>query len=662
MNKNKIVVLKFGSSVLAHDCDLQTVVCEIQRTLNTGHRVIAVVSAFGDTTNELTSRAKQISNNPDECIFATFLATGEAQSAALLGLALKQAGIATRILDAHKARLRSDGPQLDSDLVSVDVELIQRELESNVVILPGFVGVSANGETSLLGRGGSDLTALFLADQLNGTCVLLKDVDGLYTTDPNSATTPACGPMSDKLQLVARYVKVSYETACSVGGAVVQAKAIRYAQKRGQVFRITSIGSSKFTEVGEFVDAVSDETIRLILPQTRETHRLGTATRCVQLGTSDDQYGAIVPPIYQTATFQQPGASEFGEFDYTRSGNPTRRLLERQLADLEEGTHACAFASGLAAITALIRAVVKDGEIIAGDDLYGGTVRLLERIREQQNIRVHYVDTSDVNAVKSVITRDTQLILIETPTNPLFQIADIRALARVAGNSNAILAVDNSMLSPIFQRPLSLGADVVIHSATKFLCGHSDVTAGAVITKDAELHRRIAFQQNAEGAGLSPFESWLLLRGLKTLSLRVKQQSRSAREVAEFLVGHPDIQQVYYPGLSGHVGSEVHRQQSQGDGAVVSFTTGDREFSRRLVEATKLFKIAVSFGSVGSTISLPCQMSHASIPASLRSRLAPPPDLVRISVGVEDVFDLIDDLAHAFTAAAQLVQLQQAIS
>jgi cystathionine beta-lyase len=231
------------------------------------------------------------------------------------------------------------------------------------------------------------------------------------------------------------------------------------------------------------------------------------------------------------------------------------------------------------------------------------------------------------------------------------RIADIRALAGVARESGAILAVDNSMLSPCFQKPLKLGADVVVHSATKFLCGHSDVTAGALVTNDYDLHRRIAFDQNAEGAGLSPFDSWLLLRGMKTLSLRVERQNESALKIAEFLSRRPEVDRVYYPGLADHPGHEIHRNQSKGDGAVISFTTGVVEVSRQLVEATRLFDIAVSFGSVSSTISLPCRMSHASIPQALRDRLAPPPDLVRISVGIEDVDDLIEDLSRAFALA-----------
>ena len=377
-----------------------------------------------------------------------------------------------------------------------------------------------------------------------------------------------------------------------------------------------------------------------------------TSTRCVQLGRSKDIHGAFVPPIYQTATFEQPTATEFGEYDYTRSGNPTRTVLEQQLANLEDAEYACAFASGMAALTALTRIVRPGEEIIAGADLYGGTVRLLESLAANHNITVHYVDNSDVESVRQAATLHTRLILVETPSNPSFRISDIRELSAIARSVKAYLAVDNSMLSPIFQRPLNLGADVVVHSATKFLCGHSDVTAGALITNNKQLHESLAFQQNAEGAGLSPFESWLLLRGLKTLALRVERQNQTARKVAEFLEAHPYVSKVFYPGLRSNAGYEVHRGQADGDGAVLSFTTDDPDYSARVVEATKLFRIAVSFGSVGSTISLPCRMSHASIPPALRDRLGPPTDLVRVSVGIEDVDDLIEDLGQALSEAA----------
>lgn len=386
-----------------------------------------------------------------------------------------------------------------------------------------------------------------------------------------------------------------------------------------------------------------------------------TSTRCVQLGRGNDAYGAIVPPIYQTATFEQPTATEFGEYDYTRSGNPTRTLLEQQLADLENAGYACAFASGMAALTSLTRIVKAGQEIIAGDDLYGGTVRLLDRIASHQNVSVRYVDTRDGDALRKIVTGRTRLILIETPTNPLFRISDIRELSLIAKEAGAYLAVDNSMLSPVLQRPIVFGADIVVHSATKFLCGHSDVTAGALITNDPTLHKQFLFQQNAEGAGLSPFESWLLLRGLKTLALRVEHQNSSADKIARFLSARAEVSEVFYPGLADHPGREIHKKQANGNGAVVSFTTGDDKLSSAIAESTRLFKVAVSFGSVGSTISLPCRMSHASIPSALRDRLAPPSDLVRLSVGIEDVDDLLEDLEHAFEISSRHTQLEEAI-
>ncbi|HEY9435848.1 MAG TPA: cystathionine beta-lyase [Blastocatellia bacterium] len=386
-----------------------------------------------------------------------------------------------------------------------------------------------------------------------------------------------------------------------------------------------------------------------------------TATQCVHIESNDDPHCSISPPIYQTATFRQPSADEFGEYDYTRSGNPTRSLVERQIARLEGSEFACAFASGMAAISALTRLLGAGEEVIAGDDLYGGTVRLLDQVLSRQGIGVRYVDATDVEAVREALNPRVRLILIETPSNPTMRIADIRALAGVAREAGALLAVDNSMLSPCNQKPLGLGADVVIHSATKFLCGHSDVTAGALVTDDYDLHRRLAFDQNAEGAGLSPFDSWLLLRGMKTLSLRVERQNESAQKIAEFLSSRPDVVRVYYPGLADHPGRRIHCGQSTGDGAVISFTTGDVALSRQVVEATQLFDIAVSFGSIGSTISLPCRMSHASIPQSLRDRLAPPPDLVRLSVGIEDVDDLIEDLSQAFKMAEVPENAQSAV-
>ncbi|HEV2843701.1 MAG TPA: aminotransferase class V-fold PLP-dependent enzyme, partial [Thermoanaerobaculia bacterium] len=271
------------------------------------------------------------------------------------------------------------------------------------------------------------------------------------------------------------------------------------------------------------------------------------STRCVHPTPGRDPYGAVSPPIYQTATFRQPGADEFGEYDYTRTANPTRAQAEEQIAALEGGSHACAFASGMAAVTAVVRLAKAGDEILAGDDLYGGTVRLLSRVAPDLGLRVRYVDPSDPEEVEAAITPATRLLLVETPTNPLLRIADLERLSGIAHRRGVLLAVDNSLLSPCLQRPLSLGADLVIHSATKFLCGHGDVCAGAVVTNDADLHQRLAFHLNAEGTGLAPFESWLLLRGMKTLSLRVERQCANATRIADFLRAHPHVRNVFYP-------------------------------------------------------------------------------------------------------------------
>ena len=378
-----------------------------------------------------------------------------------------------------------------------------------------------------------------------------------------------------------------------------------------------------------------------------------TATECVHLEADGDPHAATSPPIYQTSTFRQPSALGTGEYDYTRSANPTRKLLERQLARLEGAEFACAFASGMAALTALTRLLQRGDEIVAGNELYGGTVRLLDQVLSRAGVYASYVDMTDLDAVRDSLTERTKLVLVESPTNPLLRTCDIKALAEVAHSVGAIFAVDNSMLSPCFQQPLDLGADVVIHSATKFLCGHSDVTAGALVTSNAVLTGRLACPQNAEGAGLAPFDCWLLLRGIKTLFLRATRQNASARSIAQFLSKHEAVQRVYYPGLATHEAYDVHCAQATGDGAVISFTTGDVTLSERFASATRLFGLAVSFGSVGSAVSMPWKMSHGSIPDSLREALAPPPDLVRLSIGIEDVDDLLEDLTQAFCVAGK---------
>jgi len=358
-------------------------------------------------------------------------------------------------------------------------------------------------------------------------------------------------------------------------------------------------------------------------------------------------------PIYQTATFAQDSAVEFGAYDYSRSGNPTRTVLENQLARLEGAERAFAFASGMAALSTLARLVPTGAHILAGDDLYGGTYRLLQRVLPRCGVRSSHVDVTDLDAVASAIEPGTRLVLVETPTNPLQKIADIRGLARIAHAHGALLAVDNSLMSPYLQRPLELGADIVVHSATKHLCGHSDVTAGVLALRDSKLADEIAFFQNAEGNALGPFDSWLLLRGMQTLGIRLDREQSNALAIAQHLARHPLVARVHYPGLREHPGFALHALQARGGGSIVSFETGDAELSQRVVESLQHFTIAVSFGSVSSLASLPCRMSHKSIPSSVRSAHSLPDDLVRLSIGIEDVHDLIEDLDQALRCATR---------
>jgi cystathionine beta-lyase len=363
-----------------------------------------------------------------------------------------------------------------------------------------------------------------------------------------------------------------------------------------------------------------------------------------------DPFKPVATPIYQTATFEQEHADQFGPYDYSRSGNPTRTVLEEQLAKLENANRAFAFASGLAAITAVTRLFSVGDEILACADLYGGTYRLFSRILNRTGVKVRYAGACDLPQFAAAIAPETRLLYVETPTNPLLRICDIRALADLAHDNGALLCVDNSGMSPYLQNPLDLGADLVVHSATKYLCGHSDVTAGVVAVRSPELAEQIYFLQNGEGSALGPFDSYLLLRSIKTLKLRLDCQQSSAQKIAEHLNRHSAVRRVYYPGLPGHAGHDLHAQQARGAGAVISFTTGSFELSKRIAEGTRMFRVSVSFGSVNSSISLPGCMSHASIPAEVRRR-AFDADLVRLSIGVEDTDDLIEDLAQAFERA-----------
>lgn len=382
---------------------------------------------------------------------------------------------------------------------------------------------------------------------------------------------------------------------------------------------------------------------------------MSTITSLIHSIPVDPQTGAIAVPIYQTSTFVQEAPGVNKGYDYARSNNPTRETAEKIIAGLEGGAAASAFASGLAAIDAVIKLLKAGDEIVAVDDIYGGAFRLFHKVYEKFGIKVHYVDTSDTQAVFQAITPNTRLIWLETPTNPTLKISDIAAISRIAKASNCLLCVDNTFASPVLQQPLVLGADLVIHSATKYLGGHSDLIAGVVVSKTPQLGEEIKFYQNACGAILSPFDSFLLIRGIETLHLRIRQHVASAQVIAEYLEQHPAVDKVFYPGLPSHPGHALAKQQSKGFGGIISFTLKDdsAEAATAWVTHTRYFKLAESLGGIKSLVSHPATMTHKSIPAEKRKAAGVSDSLIRLSVGLEEANDLLADLEQAFTHLPQ---------
>ncbi|KAF1948859.1 cystathionine beta-lyase-like protein [Byssothecium circinans] len=365
-----------------------------------------------------------------------------------------------------------------------------------------------------------------------------------------------------------------------------------------------------------------------------------------------DQYNASSVPIYQSATFKQESATGGGgEYDYTRSGNPTRTHLERHLAKIMNANRALVVSSGMGALDVITRLLRPGDEVITGDDLYGGTHRLLKYLSTHGGIVVHHVDTTNPETVRAVVNSKTSMVLLETPTNPLIKIVDIPSIASITHSANpaAVVVVDNTMLSPMLLNPLDLGADIVYESGTKYLSGHHDLMAGVIAINDSALGEKLYFTINASGCGLSPFDSWLLLRGIKTLGVRMEKQQANAQRIAEFLESHGF--KVRYPGLKSHPQYNLHWSMARGAGAVLSFETGDVLVSERIVESARLWAISVSFGCVNSLISMPCRMSHASIDAKTRAERRMPEDIIRLCVGIEDIEDLIDDIRSALVQA-----------
>lgn len=376
---------------------------------------------------------------------------------------------------------------------------------------------------------------------------------------------------------------------------------------------------------------------------------MSNATQLIHSIPVDPLTGSISVPIYQTSTYVQEAPGVNKGYDYARSNNPTRETLENIIAKLEDGVKASAFASGLAAIDAVVKLLQSGDEILAVDDIYGGAFRQFTHIYAKFGIKVNYVDTTNVANVLDAITPQTKLIWLETPTNPTLKISDIAAIAKIAKQHNVLLCVDNTFASPALQQPIKLGADIVVHSATKYLGGHSDLIAGLVVSATQELGEQIKFIQNACGAILSPHDSWLVIRGIETLHLRVQQHCRNAQIVAEFLETHPAIDKVYYPGLKTHLNHDIAAKQQSGFGGIISFTlkTDTEAAAKDVVTSTQYFKLAESLGGVKSLLCHPATMTHKSIPAEKRHAAGVQDSLIRLSIGLEDAADLVNDIDQA---------------
>ena len=363
----------------------------------------------------------------------------------------------------------------------------------------------------------------------------------------------------------------------------------------------------------------------------------------------DPAYGSVMPPIYQTSTYSQSTPGGHKGFEYSRSGNPTRAALERAFASLENGNYGMAFGSGLAAIDAVIKLLKPGDEVISTNDLYGGSYRLFTKIYEDFGIRFHFIGMENASNIEEFVSNKTKLIWVETPTNPMMNIIDIKAAANIAKKHNLLLAVDNTFATPYLQQPLDLGADIVMHSATKYLGGHSDVVMGALVVKDKDLADKLYFIQNASGAVCGPQDSFLMLRGLKTLHVRMQRHCENGKQIAQYLAKHPKIEKVYWPGFDSHPNHEIAKSQMKDYGGMISFVTKGNDYNEaiKIVENLKVFTLAESLGGVESLAGHPASMTHASIPKEERERTGVVDSLIRLSVGIEDIDDLIADLEHA---------------
>jgi cystathionine gamma-lyase len=372
-------------------------------------------------------------------------------------------------------------------------------------------------------------------------------------------------------------------------------------------------------------------------------------TRAIHAGCEPDSgTGAIMTPIFQTSTYVQGSPGKHKGYDYSRTHNPTRTALEKNIASLEEGNYGLAFSSGMSAISTVTQLLDADDHVICCDDVYGGTFRLFDKILKRYNLEFDFVDITSSQSLERYIKSNTKLVWLESPSNPLLKLVDIEAIANIAKKYNILVAVDNTFATPFFQKPLKFGADIVMHSTTKYLNGHSDVIGGALVTNDQDLYNKLQFLQNAVGAVPSPFDCFLVLRGIKTLAVRMERHAGNALKIAEFLESHPKVRKVIYPGLKSHPQQELARKQMSGFAGIITFfIKGGLEAARRFLEKVKIFSLAESLGGVESLIEHPAIMTHASLPKEVREKTGISDELIRVSVGIENVDDLIDDLEHA---------------
>ena len=638
-NVSSRIVLKLGGSVLGKLPSYQACACLIRDRLRNeaGSRFVVVVSARCGETDELLALARAVADPPDPPTLDLLWSTGEIRSAATLALCLHAEGVRAVALDVHQTGIRR------IDRLDVDPAPLRRALDAyDVVIVPGFLASGHDDAVVTLGRGGSDLSAVALAAALPAErCELVKDVPGYFTTDPNRR--------ADAQHLSA----IDYERALTMaqeGCDLVQPAALEAARRAGLTLVIRAAHDPQHTIVSERSGLAASIASRAAGVQRPERH---LATRAIHTAQpSEPETGALVAPIFQTSTFEQlePGLNR--GFDYSRTNNPTRQRLERVLADLEGVEYGAVFASGLAAENAVMQAYLKPGdEVLIGADVYGGTYRLLTKVYQPAGVAVRHVDFTDLEAVGAALTERTRLVWIESPTNPRLLVCDIAAVARLAHAVGALVAVDNTFATPCFQQPFTLGADLVVHSVTKYLAGHSDLIQGAVLARDPGVFEPVKFLQNAAGAVPGPFDCWLTLRGLKTLELRMQRHAENAAAIARLLADHPAVTRVYYPGLAGHPGHHVAQAQMSGFGGIVSCELdATLDGVTAFVSGRRYFVLGESLGGVKSLICHPARMTHASIPAAARAALGLADTLVRLSPGCENAVDLLDDLREGLDA------------